>query len=239
MLSYTDIGHGTPLVLIHGLGQTKLAWERQHSLSSKYRLIIPDLRGHGETKIDGEITIKNFAKDVIELLEYLKIKKAYICGLSLGGIVAQEIDRQRSDMIRGLILSNTTSYVPPFALALVWEASQNYRKSGFIKAVADRGLYNKDYLEESMNTFEITDSYIDCAKAPIGISYYLHLMTVNKPILLIGAENDMVTPLINMYMTESVCRNVEVKVLKECGHLSNIEKYKEFNKIIKKFIDKC
>ena len=86
----------------------------QHELANRYRLVIPDLRGHGETEMNEGITVKNFALDIIELLEYLEIPSAFICGLSLGGIVAQELYKQRPDLVKGLILSNTTSYVPGY-----------------------------------------------------------------------------------------------------------------------------
>ena len=73
MLTYKDLGSGTPIVLLHGLGSTKEAWVSQHELANKYRLIIPDLRGHGETVINENFTIKNFALDIIQLIEHLNI----------------------------------------------------------------------------------------------------------------------------------------------------------------------
>ena len=112
MLVYQDIGKGTPLVMIHGLGSKKEAWEPQHELANLFRLILPDLRGHGETKLDQDLSIKNFAIDIIHLLDFLHIPSAYICGLSLGGIIAQEIYRQHPERVKGLILANTTSYIP-------------------------------------------------------------------------------------------------------------------------------
>src|SRR3954467_4078729 len=112
MLKYNDLGTGTPIILIHGLGSKKEAWTPQHELANKYRLVIPDMRGHGETEINEDLTIKNFASDIIKLMEHLDISSAFICGFSLGGIVTQEIYKQRPDMVKGLILSNTTSYIP-------------------------------------------------------------------------------------------------------------------------------
>ncbi|WP_071393168.1 alpha/beta fold hydrolase [Bacillus tuaregi] len=91
MLAYHDIGSGIPLVLIHGLGSRKEAWKPQYELAARYRLIIPDLRGHGETSFNDSFTMQNFAKDIRNLIEYLRIPDAFICGLSLGGMVAQEL----------------------------------------------------------------------------------------------------------------------------------------------------
>ena len=73
-------GEGIPVVFIHGLGSRKEAWIPQHELANKYRLVIPDLRGHGETEMNEGITLKNFALDVIELLEHLDIPQHLYVG---------------------------------------------------------------------------------------------------------------------------------------------------------------
>ena len=141
MLTYKDLGSGTPIVLLHGLGSTKEAWVSQHELANKYRLIIPDLRGHGETVINENFTIKNFALDIIQLIEHLNIPSAFICGFSFGGIVAQELYKQRPDLVKGLILSNTTSYIPPFFASNMINMSQQ----DLIEHILSTGLYDESY----------------------------------------------------------------------------------------------
>ena len=145
MLKYNDLGEGIPVVFIHGLGSRKEAWIPQHELANRYRLVIPDLRGHGETEMNEGITLKNFALDIIELLEYLDIPSAFICGLSLGGIVAQELYKQRPDLVKGLILSNTTSYVPVMlANKIMNESSKLLQKSehDLVEHIVTKGLYD-------------------------------------------------------------------------------------------------
>jgi pimeloyl-ACP methyl ester carboxylesterase len=236
LLSYIDLGKGEPIVFIHGLGSKKESWRRQYELSKKFRLIIPDLRGHGETELNNNLTIHNFAKDVIKLLDYLDISTAYICGLSLGGIVAQEIYKQRPNMVKGLILANTTSYVPPTAHYLVNKSEKHFQTDYFVEFVAKKSLYNQEYLDEAMDSFLIRDSYIESSKAPIGVSYYHHLMFMNKPVLLIGGDNDTVTPLINLFFIRSFKWDAKMVVFEKCGHLSNIEQSEKFNKAIVDFI---
>lgn len=239
MLSYNDLGTGTPIVLIHGLGSKKEAWIPQHELANKYRLIIPDLRGHGETILNEDLTIKNFALDIINLLEYLKISSAFICGLSLGGIVAQELYKQRPEIVRGLILSNTTSYIPFFLANGIIHLSNQLLQTDhqkLIDQIVKTALYDNSYQKEARKAFHIRDTYIKSAKAPIGINYYSFLPFIKKPVLLIGSTHDKVTPSINIYLMKLFIRDARLSIFKNTGHLSNIEKKDLFNKHLHDFI---
>lgn len=236
MLSYIDKGDGTPIVFIHGLGQRKEAWNPQLELSEKYRLIIPDLRGHGETTEDKNISIENFAKDIIELLEELSISTAYICGLSLGGIIAQELFKQRPKMVRGLILANTTSYISSLlAHEVIVTAVKHYRDDDFIGEIVERGLYDKSFTEEAENSFLIRESYISSMSSSMDINYFPVLLQANIPILLMGSMYDKVTPLPNLLSMKMCNVFAQTKILYS-GHLSNIECREEFNKAINRFV---
>lgn len=239
MLKFNDLGEGTPIVLIHGLGSKKEAWVPQHELANKYRLIIPDLRGHGETPINTDLTVKNFALDVIKLLEHLHVPSAFICGLSLGGIVAQELYRQRPDLVKGLILSNTTSYIPPyFANKIINESSRLLEKgeNALVEHIVTRGLYDKKFKEEAKKAFHIRDTYLEAAKSSVGINYFLVLPTIKKPVLLIGSSHDKVTPSINVHLMRVFLRRAKTAFLPNTGHLSNIEKKELFNKYVRDFV---
>jgi pimeloyl-ACP methyl ester carboxylesterase len=239
MLKYNDLGTGTPVVLIHGLGSKKEAWEPQHELASKHRLIIPDMRGHGETEINEDLTVKNFALDIINLLNHLDIPSAFICGFSLGGIVAQELFKQRPDMVKGLILSNTTSYIPSIlANSIINESTKLLQKGehNLVEHIVTRGLYDKVYKEEARKAFYIRDTYLESAKAPVGLNYFTVLATINKPVLLIGSTHDKVTPYLNIYLMKAFLKQAQHTILKNTGHLSNIEQKDLFNQYVTNFI---
>jgi len=236
---YNDIGTGTPIVLLHGLGSKKEAWAPQHDLAQHYRLIMPDLRGHGETVLEEDLTIKNFALDVIQLLESLHIPSAFICGLSLGGIVAQEIYKQRPAMVKGLILSNTTAYIPVFFGSQIMSATQQliHDDQELMEHIVSTALYDQSFKEEARKAFQIRDSYLDAAKASIGINYLPVLTGIQKPVLLIGSSHDNVTPTMNLYFMRNFMWGAKTVILEKTGHLSNIEKKDLFNQTIKEFLD--
>ncbi|KAA9014519.1 alpha/beta fold hydrolase [Niallia endozanthoxylica] len=240
MLVYDDIGDGIPLVLIHGLGSRKEAWKPQYELAANYRLIIPDLRGHGETSLNDNISIYNFAKDIENLLDFLQIPSAFICGLSLGGIVAQELYKQRPDIVKGLVLSNTISYIPSLlALHTLTNASRQLKRDrqGLIEQIARTSVYDQSFKAEAMDAFQIHDTYLAAARAPIGMNYFPILPTIKKPVLLIGSTHDRVTPYANIYLMKPYIRNVRTALLWKTGHLSNIERKECFNQQLKNFIE--
>ena len=239
MIIYQDIGKGTPIVFIHGLGSKKEAWKPQHELAHDYRLIIPDIRGHGETTMERELTIKNFALDIIYLLDFLNIPSAFICGLSLGGIIAQEIYWQCPEKVKGLILANTTSYVPVLlSFHTIQRSKQLIRhdKEQLRMQIVQNALYNQSLQEEALDGFYIRESYIDCARAPIGINYFSILPFINKPVLLIGGRHDNITPFFNMIMMSYFIKNSQTILFEDTGHLSNIEQKEAFNEAVDQFL---
>jgi pimeloyl-ACP methyl ester carboxylesterase len=242
MLAYDDLGSGQVIVFLHGLGSRKEAWKPQHVLSEQFRLIIPDLRGHGETKLDTDFTMENYAKDVIELLDYLEIRHAYFCGLSLGGMVAQEIYKQKPHMVLGLILANTTSYVPTYLANKIinktGKAVKEYSQEQIVEYIARKNIYDNDYLEEAKEAFLIRDCFVESAKAPIGVNYYPILLSIRKPTLLISSLYDQVLPIINQYYMRCYLPfSSRIEYLKS-GHLSNVEQKEKFNSIILDFMKK-
>src|ERR1700686_5415953 len=89
-LTYSEAGQGTPVVLLHGFPLSGVIWhEQRQRLSARYRVITPDLRGHGQSPAPAGVYEMNLlARDVLALLDSLNIKKAVIMGHSMGGYFA-------------------------------------------------------------------------------------------------------------------------------------------------------
>jgi non-heme chloroperoxidase len=91
-LHFDDIGSGPPVVLLHGMLMSGQFFRRQvHALSSRYRLVIPDMRGHGRSeKVLHGHTVANYARDLKALLEHLNVERPVLVGWSMGAMVAYE-----------------------------------------------------------------------------------------------------------------------------------------------------
>jgi pimeloyl-ACP methyl ester carboxylesterase len=106
-ISYKVLGQGDPIVLIMGSGSTMDTWDPRFldNLSSKYKVIIFDNRGMGNTTApSGNFSIAQFANDTAGLIEALGIEKAHIMGWSMGSFVAQELAIRYPERVNKIIL---------------------------------------------------------------------------------------------------------------------------------------
>jgi pimeloyl-ACP methyl ester carboxylesterase len=113
-LAYRVIGEGEPLVLLHGFTQTGDAWQPiLEYLAPHYRLIIPDLRGHGRsTNPTGEFTHRQSASDVFGLLDQLGVEQFKAMGISSGGMTLLHMATTQPQRVDAMVLIGATSYFP-------------------------------------------------------------------------------------------------------------------------------
>jgi 3-oxoadipate enol-lactonase len=244
---YLRIGKGEPLVLIHGLGEVKEGWQNQFELADQYELIIPDLRGHGEyiTENEKEISIQSFAQDVIRLLKELEIESAHICGLSMGGAVAQEIYRQAPRMCRTLILVSTFHFAPKRLGKLYLELRKNSFNSTSNKNQIDLAskicLYswNKENLEQFHQFFKPNPHFfLKSLEACLEVNNIGLLPKINVPTLIIGGQYDAVLPVWIQYLMHKQIHHSELTILRNSGHIAKLEAKESFNKTLRSFLTK-
>lgn len=241
MSTYIDIGHGDVVVFVHGLGNRKEVWEGQKVLARNFRMIIPDLRGHGNSPEKEELTVANFAADIIGYLDRLGIKQAHFCGLSLGGIIVQEIYKEYNSYVKSMILCNTTSYVPTvLGNYFTKNAFRDIEKEDFLEQVAKACIHEKedaDIMRKAERGFLIhIDSLPTAAKAGVGKNYLPVLPFNKKPVLIIAGEKDQVISPFNAYLTHMFTPFSTLRLFKNTGHLSNVEKEYEFNETVLSFL---
>lgn len=110
-IGYQMRGQGAPLFLVMGFGATMDLWSASflEHLSQRYQLILFDNRGIGtSTAAGGPITIADYAGDTIGLMDKLGIAKAHVLGISMGGMIAQQVAVSYPDRVDKLILGATT-----------------------------------------------------------------------------------------------------------------------------------
>jgi pimeloyl-ACP methyl ester carboxylesterase len=114
-LHYEERGSGLPVVLLHGYPLDHTLWRAQiAALSDAYRVIAPDLRGHGASPApEGEYSMEALAADVAALLDRLSVERAVWAGHSLGGYVALAALRTLPERVAGLVLCASHPFADP------------------------------------------------------------------------------------------------------------------------------
>lgn len=117
---YQDVGEGDPLLLIMGFGGDHTAWALQMAdFAARYRVIAFDNRGVGQTDSpDHPYTTRMMAGDALGLMDALDIDRAHVLGVSMGGMIAQELVLARPDRVRSLHLACTFARPDAYMLAL-------------------------------------------------------------------------------------------------------------------------
>src|SRR4051812_43241945 len=106
-IGYDDEGSGEPLVLIHGHPFDRSMWRPQLTEFGRggRRVVVPDLRGYGETTVVPGVTpLATFAGDIAALLDRLQLDRVVLGGLSMGGQIVMEFYRLFPDRVRALVL---------------------------------------------------------------------------------------------------------------------------------------
>ena len=108
-LFYTTEGKGPDVVLLHPFPSCHEFWAPiKDKLAAKHRLIMPDLRGLGESQVgEGDATMQKHAEDLARLCDELKMGKAVFIGCSIGGYILFEFWRKFRERMTGLVLANT------------------------------------------------------------------------------------------------------------------------------------
>jgi pimeloyl-ACP methyl ester carboxylesterase len=106
---YEEHGSGFPLLLINGLGSDHLEWIYQiPAFEARYRVVVFDNRGTGWTDVPpGPYTTAQMGDDAASLLRSLGIPRSHVLGVSLGGMIAQEVALRHPDLVDGLVLGCT------------------------------------------------------------------------------------------------------------------------------------
>jgi 3-oxoadipate enol-lactonase len=118
-VAWFEVGRGEPLVLIHGLADDHRAWRRAlPDLALRHRIVLYDLRGHGQTSLgEPDGTLRQLSDDLVALMDAIAVDRADVAGFSLGGTIAMRAGMDHPDRVRRLALVATSSRVGRSAAA--------------------------------------------------------------------------------------------------------------------------
>jgi 3-oxoadipate enol-lactonase/4-carboxymuconolactone decarboxylase len=232
------------LVLVHSLGTSLHVWDAQaHALAGPFRIVRPDLRGHGLTEVTpGPYTIPGLAADVIAALDALGIKQAHIGGLSIGGLVAQSIAHQAPGRIASLILCDTAMAIPP---PQFWRDRAALVRAEGIGAIADTVMarwVTAPFMHEpvalglrNMLLRTAPEGYAAAAEAIAAADLSADTAALHVPALVMVGDQDQATPLASAQALQGALHGSLV-VLPGAAHIPTIEAPDLVTHVIRDFL---
>lgn len=249
-MGYDESGAGTPLVFLHGFPHDRPLWSHQlQGLAAQARCIAPDLRGFGETPARGPYSMDQYADDVAGLLDRLRIDRAVVAGLSMGGYVALALWRRHRRRLRGLVLANTRAGADSGDARERRRAVIATARAYGSSAVADQmvpGMVGKTTRQKSPEVVNAVHRMISAAGVD-GIVGALEAMmdrpdstatlaTIDVPTLIVAGDEDALIPVSEARAMQAAIRGSTLEVISGAGHLSNLERPAAFNHVVSEFL---
>lgn len=250
MISYTLYKNENTtewITFVHGAGGSSSIWFKQiREFQKHFNILLLDLRGHGASNqklknaFKQEYTFKSIADDVLEVLDYLRIKSSHFVGISLGTIVIRQLaelhpDRVSSMVMGGAILKmnfrsqvlmklgNAFKYILPYLIlyrffAFVIMPNKNHKQSRLLFINEAKKLYQKEFIRWFKLTAEINP-----------VLKWFRQQELNIPTFYVMGEEDyMFLPSVRA-VVEKHYKSSRLFVIENCGHVVNVEQSGIFN----------
>lgn len=255
-IAYAEHGSGQPLVMLRGLGRTVRHWAGfEKQMARHFRVVTFDLRGIGTNKVplSPRHSLFDMAQDVKEVLDHLKIEKASILGVSLGGMVALACGLSFPERVYSLIVINSSiagqrlMRLSPIALATIsraaWDAKNLETKLVDVltgpdfptpkkKKIAE--LYDQIRAESGMQIKAITSQLAGAARFFVANQ----LKEMKPPTMVIYGSSDRFVPNGNSKKIASLIPNSTLFELKHAGHEAHLDKPEELIAAVKAWHEK-
>jgi len=249
--TFTQIGDGNPLVLIHGFPLSSEMWREQAELLAEngFRVILHDLPGFGgNTSIEQRFSLAEMAAQIDETLDSLRIEKAIIGGLSMGGYVLFEFFRRAPEKFSALILCDTTHLADTdekrasrYDLISKIEAqgAEALFENMLPNLISDQTKQNNPSLAAELREIFLNvnpDSAVNALQSMAERRDSSDLLEqIDAPTLLIFGEFDKVTNLDNARQLNREIKHSELSIINDAGHYANLEQPAQFNRALLDF----
>ena len=219
------------------------------ALKDNYRVIAYDIRGHWDSDAGNEeFSIELFVSDLLSLMNVLKIDKASLCDLSMGGYIVLNAIKNHPVRFEALALSDTNCIAdPPQVKQKRMDTIESIRKFGVEKYVDDSIM--QLFAPESFTTHkkaisDVKEMILNTSEQ--SLSKTLHALAQRKvtcsklpeitiPVLFLVGEEDQITPPEASELLNQKIKKSTMHIISHAGHLSNLENPDEFNEHIKTF----
>jgi len=250
---YWAMGAGPSVVLLHPFPVHHEFWlPLACALSGRYRPILPDLRGHGDSDVgDGPATMAKHAEDIARVMDHAGAAKAPVIGVSIGGYAIFEFWRRHRNRVSALVLCNTKAPADNAeARAGRLQAANDVLEKGtepFFEGMVQKVLgrttreTRPDLLEgalrmmRKMSPQDVSQVQRGMAERPDSVDT---LKTMNVPTLLITGDEDNMTGVNEADLMHRHITGSEMSVIPKAGHYSPWEQPEHAGRILRQFLDR-
>ena len=237
------------LVLIHAFPLGVQMWEPQHSAFNGWRVVVPALPGFDGSDGADSGSMEDFARHVNGLLDHLRVERAVICGLSLGGYTTFRMIRQRPDRASALILADTRCGADTEDAR-----AARFRMLGILAEKGPAGVFEEmrpklvgatthasrpDVLEKLRSQMESQSSAAveGAIRAMLGRPDSTSLLSsIKVPTLVVVGEQDALTPAAESERMQAGIEGARLVRIPRAGHMSNMEDPAAFNAAVSAFL---
>lgn len=232
--SVTGRSDGPVVVLSNSLGSTHRMWDAQlPSLQERFQVVRYDTRGHGQSPVPtGPYSIDDLADDVIALLDTLRVPRAHLVGLSLGGMTAMRLAARNPDRIDRMVLLCTGARLPPASAWTDRAATVRADGTGAVAEAVVARWFTAQFLAEhpdikatsqAMVAATPAEGYAGCCEAIAGMDLSADLPTIIAPTLAIAGADDVATPPAMLGEIASAVHDGRLLEVSHAGHLASAE----------------
>ena len=242
-IDYEETGRGKPVLMSHGYSATRRMWQGQHRvLGDRYRLVSWDMRGHGQTDSPNDpaqYSLDLTVADMKALLDHLKITRAVIGGLSLGGYVSLAFAIAHPSMVEALIICDSGPGYRNAAAREQWNERARAR-AGELEARGLEVLSGRSReMQEAMGHHRSAQGLAHAARGMLAQKdsrVIDGLPNIAVPTIVIVGDRDepFVAPC--EYMAKKI-PGARLEVIKDAGHSSNLDQPDAFNRVFVEFLD--
>ncbi len=218
------------------------------ALTDRYRVLRYDTRGHGRSgTTPGPYTIELLGDDAAALLDALEIKAAHFVGLSMGGMIGQQLGARYPEKLLSLSLCDTASEMPQRSL---WEERLEIARRQGVAGLVDGTIkrwFTAPFIQrapgdiDKVRAFILStgaEGYMACAGAVRDMAQTTMLLKIKTPTLIMTGRQDQACTVDQATVLHRMIDNSELLILEDAAHLANIEQPQAFNLALRSFIDR-
>lgn len=251
-MHFDDFGKGqTPIIFVHGFPFDKSSWAPQMAFMKKtQRVIAYDIRGFGTTTLGmAKPSMRVFADDLVKFMDNMGIRKAIVCGLSMGGYILLNAVQRYPERFKGLILCDTQAIADTEeAEKKRYQTIQQIKTDG-LTIFTEGTIKNVFCADSRANKKELVDTIKEII-SKIHQETIIETLTalaeradmtaslkdITIPTLIICGKEDSMTPPNQAEALHSAIKNSTLQIIENAGHLSNLEQPDAFNKHLAGFM---